>query len=202
MTRIKLCGLKRVCDVEWANELAPEYIGFVFASKSKRYVTMEEAKNLKDKLDKSIKVVGVFVDEAPEIIAELCNQSIIDMVQLHGNEDEAYIRQLRTLMDVPIIKAFRVEMKDDIQRAEASSANFILLDSGGGTGTVFDWKLIQDVKRPYFLAGGLTPENVESAISALHPFGVDVSSSLETEELKDKEKMAAFVTAVRYGKEG
>ena len=201
MTRIKLCGLKRICDVEWANELAPEYIGFVFAVKSKRYVSYKEAEELKCKLDKSIKAVGVFVDEAPETIAELCNQGIIDMVQLHGNEDEAYICRLRAFTNAAIIKAFRVETKKDIQRANESSADFVLLDSGGGTGRAFDWGLLQGMERSYFLAGGLTPESVAAAINHLHPFGVDASSSLETDEYKDKKKMTAFVEAVRNRKE-
>lgn len=201
MTRIKLCGLKRVCDVEWANELAPEYIGFVFAKKSKRYITPKEADALKKVLHKSIKAVGVFVDEEPENIAKLCRQGMLDVVQLHGNEDEAYIRNLRELMDCPIIKAFCIATKQDIQKANESSADFVLLDSGGGSGNVFDWKLLQGMKRNFFLAGGLAPENVTAAIKALQPYGVDASSSLETDGYKDKEKMKAFVEAVRQGKE-
>lgn len=202
MIRIKLCGLKRVCDVEWANELAPEYIGFVFFKKSKRYVTPEEAKALKKKLDKSIKAVGVFVNEEPEEIAKLCNTGMIDMVQLHGDEDEEYIRNLRTLTDCPIIQAFQIASKGDISKANNSIADFVLLDSGGGSGNVFEWELLQGMKRPYFLAGGLTPENVAEAVNTFSPFGVDASSSLETEGGKDKKKMADFVRAVRLGKEG
>lgn len=202
MIRIKLCGLKRVCDVEWANELAPEYIGFVFFKKSKRYVTPEEAKALKKKLDKSIKAVGVFVNEEPEEIAKLCNTGMIDMVQLHGDEDEEYIRNLRTLTDCPIIQAFQIANKGDISKANNSIADFVLLDSGGGSGNVFEWELLQGMKRPYFLAGGLTPENVAEAVNTFSPFGVDASSSLETEGGKDKKKMADFVRAVRLGKEG
>lgn len=202
MIRIKLCGLKRVCDVEWANELAPEYIGFVFFKKSKRYVTPEEAKALKKKLDKSIKAVGVFVNEEPEEIAKLCNTGMIDMVQLHGDEDEEYIRNLRTLTDCPIIQVFQIANKGDISKANNSIADFVLLDSGGGSGNVFEWELLQGMKRPYFLAGGLTPENVAEAVNTFSPFGVDASSSLETEGGKDKKKMADFVRAVRLGKEG
>ena len=197
MTKIKLCGLSRPCDIETANELKPEYIGFVFASKSKRYITSEKAANLKRLLNPHIKAVGVFVNESPENIASLLNSGTIDMSQLHGNEDETYINQLRQLTGKPIIKAFRIETASDMETANRCSADYVLLDSGAGTGTVFDWKLIQGMKRPYFLAGGLGVENVESAMKSLHPFAVDVSSGIETDGAKDKTKMAAFVAAVR-----
>ena len=200
MTRIKLCGLKRTCDVEWANESLPEYIGFVFAKKSKRYVTPKEAEALKKGLHKSIKAVGVFVDEEPESIAELCRQGVIDMVQLHGSEDENYISNLRGIVECPIMKAFCIMTEQDIQRAKKSSADFVLLDSGKGSGSTFDWRLLQGMERRYFLAGGLAPENVTAAIKALQPYGVDASSSLETDGYKDKEKMKAFVEAVRKRK--
>lgn len=197
MTKIKLCGLFRPCDIETANELKPEYIGFVFASKSKRYLTPKKAASLKRLLDPSIKAVGVFVNENPENIACLLSSGIIDMSQLHGNEDETYIKQLRQLTDKPIIKAFRIESSGDIEAANRCTADFVLLDSGAGTGVVFDWKLIQNMKRPYFLAGGLSPANVEKVIDTLHPFAVDVSSGIETDGVKDKTKMAAFAAAVR-----
>lgn len=197
MTKIKLCGLTRPCDIEYANELLPEYIGFVFAPKSRRYVSHENAKRLRTLLDGRINPVGVFVNDKIEVIADLVNRNIIDMVQLHGNEDEEYVNNLRKAVDCPIIKAYRIESENDIISANSSSADYILLDSGGGTGTVFDHSLIQGIARPYFLAGGLTPENVLTAMNELHPFAVDASSSLETEGFKDKNKMTAFVKAVR-----
>lgn len=198
MTRIKLCGLSRTCDVEAANELRPEYIGFVFAPKSRRYITPEKAAELKRLLAPGIKAVGVFVKENPETVTELLNSGVIDIAQLHGDEDEDYIRQLRALTDKPIIKAFRIDTASDIADAERSNADYVLLDSGsGGTGTVFDWKLIQNIKRPYFLAGGLGLDNVENAVELLHPYAVDVSSGIETNGLKDKCKMAEFVAVVR-----
>lgn len=197
MTRIKLCGLSRPCDIETANELKPEYIGFVFAPKSKRYVTSEKAEELKRLLAPEIKAVGVFVDETPDVIAELLNNGVIDMAQLHGKEGKEYLEELRTLTDKLIIKAFRIETAADIADAEHSSADYILLDSGAGTGTVFDWKLIRNIKRPYFLAGGLSPDNAENAVNMFRPYAVDVSSGIETDGLKDKTKMAAFVAAVR-----
>ena len=197
MTKIKLCGLSRLDDIEAANELKPDYIGFVFASKSKRYVTYKKATELKSQLSSEIQAVGVFVNEHPQNVAKLLQNGIIDIAQLHGDEDEDYITQLRLLTDKPIIKAFRIETVNDIKTAEQSTADYILLDSGTGTGTVFDWDLAKSIRRPYFLAGGLDAHNVADAIKALHPFAVDVSSGIETNGVKDKTKIAAFVAAVR-----
>lgn len=201
MTKIKLCGLSRPCDIEAANELKPDYIGFVFAPKSKRYVTPEKAMELKSLLAPEIQTVGVFVNEKPENIAKLLQDGIIDIAQLHGAEDEDYITRLRQLTDKPIIKACRIETTYDIENAEQSTADYILLDSGAGTGMVFDWQLIQNIKRPYFLAGGLSSDNAADAINTLHTYAVDVSSGIETNGLKDKTKMAAFVAAVRKEEE-
>ena len=198
MTRIKLCGLTRPCDIEWANDLRPDYIGFVFARKSRRWVSPEEAKALREGLDADIRAVGVFVNASPEAVAALLNNDVIDMAQLHGNEDEAYIRSLRRLTDKPLIQAFRIDAPADLDRARASIADHILLDSGaGGTGTAFDWSLLKGFDRPCFLAGGLDPGNVAQAVRALRPFAVDVSSGIETDGVKDVLKMTAFVSAVR-----
>lgn len=198
MTKIKLCGLSRLRDIETANALLPDYIGFVFAPKSRRYVTAEQAAALKEKLHPDIKAVGVFVNEKPETIAKLLERGIIDIAQLHGSETEADIQRLREFTDKPIIKAFRIDSEQDIALAQASSADFVLLDSGaGGTGTVFDWALLRAVSRPYFLAGGLDRENVSGAVKKLRPYAVDVSSGIETGGYKDKSKMEMFVHAVR-----
>ena len=197
MTRIKLCGLTRPCDIEAANRLKPDYIGFVFAKKSRRYVSPEQAEALKKQLSPEIRAVGVFVNEDPETVAGLLNRGIIDLAQLHGSEDEAYLTRLRELTDRPLLQAFRVAGEEDLHRAESSSADGILLDAGAGDGAVFDWKLLKGWSRPYFLAGGLEPGNVREAIRILQPWGVDVSSGIETDGKKDPEKMAAFVTAVR-----
>lgn len=197
MTKIKLCGLSRPCDIEAANALRPEYIGFVFAQKSKRYVEVNVAAQLKRMLLPDIRAVGVFVDAPCEEVADLLRQNIIDVAQLHGHEDEAYIRKLRTLAGRPIIKAFRVQSQQDMEAANACSADYVLLDSGAGTGTTFDWNIIKNMRRPYFLAGGLEIGNVKTAVNTLHPFAVDVSSGIETDGVKDKTKMAAFVAAVR-----
>ena len=197
MTKIKLCGLSRQCDIETANELKPEYIGFVFAQKSKRYVELEKAVQLKQLLSSDIQTVGVFVDETPEVVAELLNSGVIDVVQLHGREDKAYIQRLRQHTDKPIIKAFQIKSQQDLTEAEHCTADYVLLDSGAGTGKVFDWTVLKNIRRPYFLAGGLSPDNAGEAIKLLHPFAVDVSSGIETDNLKDKEKAAAFIAAVR-----
>ena len=198
MTKIKLCGLTRPCDIEAANALRPEYIGFVFAKKSSRYVTREKAAELKKKLHPDIAAVGVFVNEAPEAVAALLNNGIIDIAQLHGSETEEYIKELRTLTDQPIVKAFRIDTRQDAVLAQNSPADYVLLDSGnGGSGTVFNWELIQNMQRPYFLAGGLGIHNVKEAVERLAPYAVDVSSGIETDGCKDKSKMEKFVHAVR-----
>ena len=198
MTKIKLCGLSRPCDIETANRLLPEYIGFVFAPKSKRYVPPETAAALKGLLHPSIQAVGVFVREEPEQVARLLRDGIIDIAQLHGGEDAAYVRVLRRLTDRPILQAFRVDSAADVAAAQKSEADMILLDAGaGGTGTAFDWTLLRDIRRPYFLAGGLHPGNVREAMERLSPYAVDVSSGIETDGRKDADKMEAFMREVR-----
>lgn len=197
MTRIKLCGLTRPEDIRAANELGPDCVGFVFAPRSRRYVTPQRAAELKQALDPRIRAVGVFVNETAQAVAAFLNDGIIDIAQLHGSEDEEYIQRLRALTGRPLIRAFRIETERDIARAGRSGADYILLDSGSGSGGSFDWKLAQNFPRPYFLAGGLNPDNVKNALRRLAPYGVDVSSGIETDGIKDKRKMAAFVAAVR-----
>lgn len=198
MTKLKLCGLVRICDIEAVNRLNPEYIGFVFAKKSRRYVDPAQARKLRARLNKGISPVGVFVNESPEAIADLVRSGIIDVIQLHGSEGEDFLRKLRELVSCPIIKAFSVKTPQDVRIACESSADLILLDSGGGgTGTVFDWDLLEPIRRPWFLAGGLSPENAADAIRRLAPYGVDVSSGIETDGVKDIQKMNDFVRAVR-----
>ena len=198
MTRIKLCGLTRPEDIAAANALQPEYIGFVFAAKSKRAVSREMAAALKAQLSPQIQAVGVFVNETPEAVASLLNTGIIDIAQLHGQEDETYIRHLRSLTNKQLVRAFRVDGPESLAKAGKSPADLILLDSGaGGTGTAFDWTVLNKFSRPYFLAGGLDPDTVGDAVKRFHPYAVDVSSGIETAGKKDPAKMAAFVAAVR-----
>ena len=197
MTRIKLCGLTRMEDIEAANRLLPGYIGFVFAKRSRRCVSPAQAAELKKRLDKRIKAAGVFVDEKISTIAELAEKGVIDIIQLHGSEDEEYISALRRRTDKPIIKAFVISSSDDAAKAERSGADYILLDGGRGEGTPFEWEVLDRIEREYFLAGGLNAENVGAAVRKLRPFAVDVSSGIETDGLKDYNKMEAFIKAVR-----
>ena len=197
MVKIKLCGLTLRCDIDWANELLPDYVGFVFAG-SRRRVTDEQAAQLRNILREDIPAVGVFVDEPIDHAAALVRQGVIQLVQLHGAEDEAYIRELRRAVSVPVIQAFSVRSSEDIQAAGRSSADFVLLDHGaGGTGRAFDWSLAAALDRPYFLAGGLHPGNAAAA-AELYPYAVDVSSGIETAGVKDRQKMIEFVRRIRH----
>jgi len=197
MTKIKFCGLTRIEDIEAANELKPDYVGFVFWPRSKRLVTRGQAAELKAALDPAIKAVGVFVDEDIEVVKSLLDDGIIDIAQLHGNEDEDYINELKNKSGKQVIKAFKIRSEDDLKLAEESSADMVLLDSGMGTGKTFDWDLIGSVSKSYFLAGGLGVDNAEEAVRKLHPYALDVSSGIETDGVKDEMKMAAFANAVR-----
>ena len=197
MTRIKMCGLRRPEDIEAANRLAPEYIGFVFAPASRRYISPAEAAKLRQALRPGIRAVGVFVNEDIETVSRLLQEGIIDIAQLHGDEDADYISRLRDAAGKPVIRAFRVNGEADLRAAEDSPADMVLLDAGAGDGKTFDWSLLSSVSRPYFLAGGLTPENAAEAVERFRPFAVDVSSGIETNGFKDFEKMRAFVRAVR-----
>ena len=202
MSKIKLCGLSRPCDITAANKLLPDYIGFVFARESKRFISRAAALELKSMLDPVILAVGVYVNEAVELVAEDLNRGLIDLAQLHGNEDEEYIRTLQSLAGGrQIIRAFRIRSEEDVRKADSSIADHILLDSGTGSGNRFNWEYLKDVHRPYFLAGGLDPENVGKAVSTLHPMCVDVSSGIETDGKKDIDKMLRFVMAVRLCQE-
>ncbi|MDY3031494.1 MAG: phosphoribosylanthranilate isomerase [Clostridia bacterium] len=197
MTKIKLCGMSRLCDIEAVNSLMPDFIGFVFYEKSKRSVSFQKAYELSMHLNSGITPVGVFVDEAIQNIEMLVKNGTISAVQLHGHENDEYIRTLRTRIDCPIIQAFKIKSESDISAANTSMADFILLDSGLGSGNLFEHSLISGIKREFFLAGGINAENVGDAILRYKPYAADASSSLETDNLKDKNKMAAFVNAVR-----
>ncbi|WP_028519162.1 phosphoribosylanthranilate isomerase [Ruminococcus flavefaciens] len=200
MTKIKMCGLRRTEDIEFANRLKPDYIGYVFAKKSKRYITPEKAAELTKLLDADIVPVGVFVDETMENVIAAVKMGAVKMVQLHGSESEDFVSELKSL-GIPVIKAFQVISAEDIAAAESSCADMVLLDSGKGSGRTFDWSLIGSIRRPYLLAGGITAENAAQAIRQLRPYGVDASSCLETDGFKDFAKMTAFAQAVREAEE-
>ena len=199
MTKIKICGLSRPCDIEYVNEAKPDYCGFIInVPKSKRNVSPDTVRQLVKNLSPDVKPVGVFVNAPMDEIAALTEDGTLAYVQLHGKEDEAYIAALRENIHVPIIQAFKVTCPKDVAHAQQSSADYILLDNGsGGTGKTFDWSHLRGITRPYILAGGLGPDNLRQAVSQLAPWGVDLSSGVETDGFKDKNKVLAAVQAVR-----
>ena len=195
--KIKFCGMKNLRDIEAVNRILPEYVGFVFWDKSRRYVTPEEASELKKRLDPRVQAVGVFLDEEPGMVEKLLGEGIIDLAQLHGHEDDETVRRLQERTGRQIIRACQIRTAADMEEALKSSADYLLLDSGTGSGRTFDWSLLRRPDKPFFLAGGLSPENVAEAVRHLKPYGVDVSSGIETDGKKDHEKMSAFADAVR-----
>ena len=197
MTKIKICGLKSEDDISYVNELKPDYIGFVFLQGRKRYVSSSRAAHLRGLLDPSIPAVGVFVNEPLEQVIALAKSGTIQMIQLHGQEDDEYLRKLRERCSLPVIKAFIIRTKEDMESALLYPSDYLLLDNGLGTGEAFDWSLIEKINRPFFLAGGLNPENAASAIEQAHPYALDVSSGVETDGNKDYEKMKSFIHTVR-----
>lgn len=198
MSKIKICGLFSPCDADYVNKAMPDYAGFVFYEKSHRNVTMQQAEQLRKCIHSSIPAVGVFVNAPQEQIATLCHERIIQIVQLHGGESVEYIERLRKqIPGVPIWQAFRVRAIEDLQMAEKSTADLILLDNGYGTGEAFDWSLISGMSRPFVLAGGLTPQNIPQAIARFAPFMVDISSGVETDKQKDPVKILSAVAAVQ-----
>ncbi len=198
LTKVKICGLSRECDIEYANRLKPDYIGYVFWQRSRRYVTREQAEALTRRLDGAITPVGVFVDEGPELVSRLANDGTIKLIQLHGHENEEYLREIKSMTDAPIIKAFKIRGDEDIEKANTFPSDYILLDNGYGTGQTFDWSFVRGIKRPFFLAGGVNADNVRNAIDKLSPYAVDISSGVETDGHKDFDKMLHFINKVRY----
>ena len=203
-TRVKLCGMFRDEDIAAVNEAAPDMVGFIgrFPKSHRNVSPMTELGRLSDQVNAGTYSVLVQVDVSWQRVAHsMYRAGCADIVQLHGGEDEEYIRCLRLRMRdcAPIIQAFRIREHADVERALASSADMVLLDAGQGSGERFNWELVADVaeRRPFMLAGGLTPENVAEAIRTLHPWGVDLSSGIETNRVKDPQKMAAAVAAVR-----
>lgn len=201
MTKIKICGLRRYEDIETVNLINPDYIGFVFA-KSRRQISVKEAGALKERLKPNIKAVGVFVNEEVSKILESLKDGIIDLVQLHGDEDMEYIKYLTSCTEAQIIKAVRVKDQESLSNIKQIPSDYLLFDTYlndhyGGSGEPFDWNLLSYSERQYFLAGGINSKNVEAAIRLTRPFGIDVSSGVETDGYKDKEKIINFVEKVR-----
>lgn len=194
--RIKICGLSRPEDIACVNEAKPDFCGFVInVPKSIRNTSPEQVRRLRENLSADIVPVGVFRDAPLELVVKLLQEGTISMAQLHGHEDEAYIRRLKDSGEFTIIKAFN---EKTIHQAMDSSADLILLDhGGGGTGEAFSWSLAAEITRPFFLAGGLGIHNIPQAIERLHPWAIDLSSKVETDGHKDREKILAAVRAVR-----
>lgn len=200
MTKIKICGLTRCEDIQSVNRCRPDYIGLVFCA-SRRRVTPAQAALLKGGLDPRIKAVGVFVNEMPGTIIELCKSGIIDGVQLHGDENEVYIKKLKKQLTCPLIKAIRVQNAEQIRQADRLPCDMLLLDTYqtgqyGGSGRAFDHSMIPAMRKPFMLAGGLDISNIEAAIRRCAPYGVDISSGVETEGLKDETKIRNIIQTV------
>lgn len=198
--KIKLCGMFRDCDIDYANEAKPDYVGFILGfPKSHRNIDAETTRRLRSRLDTGIKAVGVFVNSPETTCAEYADCGIIDVIQLHGDEDADFIRRLRELTGAPIIKAAKIRTPEDIGRVQALGADYVLLDNGTGTGKMFDHSLLDgaEIRQPFFLAGGLTPENLRQAAESVRPYCVDLSSGVETDRLKDREKMLEAVRVIR-----
>ncbi|WP_139904851.1 phosphoribosylanthranilate isomerase [Clostridium thermarum] len=200
MTKIKICGLSRKTDIEYVNKLKPDYIGFVFAE-SRRKVTVDQAEDLRKGLDKGIKTVGVFVDEPLGSLIYISERLRLDVIQLHGNEDFPYIKQLSAY---EIWKSIGISGFEDLKRMEDQPVETILVDSKvpgalGGTGQSFDWSLLDGTshRKKIILAGGLNPQNVSEAIKQVKPFAVDVSSGVESGGIKDFYKIEEFIRKVR-----
>lgn len=199
-TKIKICGITRICEINWLNEIEPDYAGFVFG-KSRRRITLEELQIFRKFLNPKIKAVGVFVNAAPNLVADLLEEGLLDLAQLHGTETPEEIEMLKRRTDKPVIKAVSVKSAEDIRDAQRYPVDYLLYDRGtGGTGESFDWDLVEQCenkKLPFFLAGGIDSGNVKEAIEKLHPYAVDVSSSVESMGKKDREKLLEFVRSVR-----
>lgn len=208
LVRIKICGLRRPQDVEYVNAVVPDFVGFVFAQ-SRRQVTGEEAAQLAHGLNPAVERVGVFVDQPVDFVAGLFDAGVIEYAQLHGEETAEYISDLRRRTKqsgegIKIIKAVKVRCREDLVGVDDIDCDRLLLDAwpaegqaAGGNGKPFDWELVQSIKKPFFLAGGITVNNVRMAIEQVQPFGIDVSSSLETDGYKDFDKIKAFMDMVR-----
>ncbi|MDR3074537.1 MAG: phosphoribosylanthranilate isomerase [Candidatus Methanoplasma sp.] len=197
MTHVKICGLTTVADAGCVNDNGAEYAGFVFAEGSRRTVTPETASDMRRTIGGDTVTVGVFADQSADLILRLVRDGTIGAVQLHGREDRGFIGMIRAEAGVQVIKSFSITDEGDIADAAASDADMIMLDSGGGTGKRFDWSLVKDIGRPFFLAGGLDPENVREAVKYIRPFAVDVSSGVETDGRKDPSKIREFIRTVR-----
>ncbi|MBS5522855.1 MAG: phosphoribosylanthranilate isomerase [Clostridiales bacterium] len=215
--KIKICGLCRREDVAYINEARPDFAGFVIhVPESRRSIDVAQLKALSAALAPGIVPVGVFVDAPPKLVCGLLLDGVIGAAQLHGREDEAYIKYVLSCVAdkmagqdsgkrwkmAPVIKAVRVRGREDVIGANHCPAPMVLLDSGAGSGKTFAWPLLKDIRRPYMLAGGLDEENIGEAARLLSPWAVDLSSSVETGGVKDRDKILRIVSVVRDLRKG
>jgi len=202
MSKVKICGISRIEDINVINRVLPDYIGFVFAP-SRRRVDVKTAAKMKENLDLRVETVGVFVNEDIEAAAEIYNSGIIELIQLHGSEDSLYIKRLRECCGARVIQA--VSVIDSLPSPLPDEPDYLMFDTfserRGGAGRAFDWRILKGRHGglPYFLAGGLTADNVVDSIRLLDPYCVDVSSGVETDGLKDAEKIERFVYLAKGG---
>ncbi|WP_407377125.1 phosphoribosylanthranilate isomerase [Methanobrevibacter sp.] len=198
MVKIKMCGLRSLKDIEIVNRYKPDYVGFVFAD-SKRKVTHELASQMKVKLSDDIVSVGVFVDASQDEILKLFDDGIIEIAQLHGDESEDYINSLKekSNSELKIINAIEISHNSDFQKYDNSEADYLLFDSGKGSGKTFDWSLIKgDINKDFFLAGGINISNIREAIDEFDPYAIDLSSGLETDGVKDETKIREIMEVI------
>ena len=221
--KVKMCGISKIETIPAVIEANPDYMGLVFAP-SKRQVTVDQAKTLVEELHKqyanrynrdaeqysnqtlihqeSIKTVGVFVNETVENLLKIAEEVKLDVIQLHGDEDESFIQTLKEQSNVEVWKAVQIRSASDAEKWIDSSADMLLFDAyhkdeRGGIGEVFDWSSLDEFERPFMLAGGIDSTNVARAIRTVRPYGIDISSGIETEGVKDDEKIKAFTNIVR-----
>ena len=215
--KVKMCGISKVETIPAVVEAKPDYMGLVFAP-SKRQVTVEQAKILIEELHRgyakkygsdtehdkndTIKTVGVFVNETVDNLVTIANEANLDAVQLHGDEDEAFIQSLKERTNVEVWKAIQIRTAADTEKWIDSSAEMLLFDAyhkdeRGGTGEVFDWSSLDAFERPFMLAGGIDSTNVARAIRTVRPYGIDISSGIETNGMKDDKKITAFTKIVK-----
>lgn len=208
--KVKMCGISKVKTIPAVVEAKPDYMGLVFAP-SKRQVTVEQAEILVEELHKQcinhydtkvVKTVGVFVNEALDNLVRIADTANLDAVQLHGDEDEAFIQSLKERTNVEVWKAIQIRTAADTEKWIDSSADMLLFDAyhkdeRGGTGEVFDWSSLDAFERPFMLAGGIDSTNVARAIRTVRPYGIDISSGIETNGVKDDEKITAFTKIVK-----
>lgn len=191
MAKIKICGLMRDADIDYVNALKPDYIGFILTDGFRRSIDFDTAKRLKSRLDKNIKAVGVFVNDDTDKIHRFVDDGVIDIVQLHGSESAAYCKKIKA----PVIKCFKPDMFHCISEY---NPDFYLFDSGAGTGKAFDWNIIPHTDKPFFLAGGINKDNIAKAIQEIKPYCIDLSSAVETNGIKDYNKIKEIMEIMRY----